>query len=286
MNSLLFYGAVRLLARLLPRRAAYSIASQASGWACRHNHAVRQVVTANLRIVLNGRGVRCPEADLGQIVQRNFDNFGKYVVDFFQIGELPLDALHKTIKVEHIEYLEQCRDMKRGIIGLTAHVGNWELGANVLQMSGCRVNAVVRQQPSVRLDALFQSQRIQRGIHVLPMSGSAASVLACLKRNEVVVLLADLDFSNRDHRVPLFGRPARLPRGPAVMAARSGAPVLPGFVLREPGDTFRFRLYPPIIPDRPRSVDDLQSQICGVLEDAIGDHPDQWFAFQPLWQEK
>jgi lauroyl/myristoyl acyltransferase len=67
------------------------------------------------------------------------------------------------------------------------------------------------------------------------------------------------------------------------MAARSGAPVLPGFVLREPGDTFRFRLYPPIIPDRSRSVDDLQSQICGVLEDAIGDHPDQWFAFQPLW---
>ena len=283
MNSLVFYRAVILLAKLLPRRAAYAVAGQASGWAYRHDRAVRQAVTMNLRIVLNGRGQRCSEVDLEQMVQRNFDNFGKYVVDFFQMGRLSVKALNEVIEVEHIDYLKQCRSMKKGIIGLSAHIGNWELAANVLQMNGCRVNAVVRQQPSVKLDVLFQSRRIQRGIRVLPMKGAAVSVPACLDRNELVALLADLDFSNSDRRVHFFGQPARLPRGPAVMAARSGAPMLPGFVLRQPGDTFRLRFYPPIIPNRSRSVDDLQRRICDVLEDAIGDHPDQWFAFEPLW---
>jgi KDO2-lipid IV(A) lauroyltransferase len=167
--------------------------------------------------------------------------------------------------------------------GLTAHVGNWELGASVLGARGFLVNAIVRQQPSARLDALFQSRRIQRGVRVLPMHGAATAVQACLKRNEFVVLLADLDFTGRDRHVPFFGRPARLPRGPAVLAKRSGAPILPAFVLRQADDTFRFRAYPPIIPDRSRSIDAIQKCICSILEEVIGDHPDQWFAFEPLW---
>ena len=116
------------------------------------------------------------------------------------------------------------------------------------------------------------------------MDSAAVSVSACLKRNELVVLLADLDFSHQGgRRVPFFGKPARLPRGPAVLAKRSGAPILPAFVLRQTDDTFCFRAYPPILPDRSQSVDDIQARICAVLEAVIGDHPDQWFAFEPLW---
>lgn len=283
MNSLFVYQTVSLLARPLSRRAAYAIARQASGWAYRHNDAIRQAVAANLRVVLDHRGKAWSESELEQIVRRTFGNFGKHVVDFFQVGRLSPKALDKLIKVEHADYLKQCRGMRKGIIGLTAHVGNWELGAGVLEMNGCRVNAVVQQQPSEKLNALFQSRRTQRGVHVLPMRGAAISVSDCLKRNELVALLADLDFSERDHRVPFFGKPARLPRGPAVLAARSGAPILPAFVLRQPDDTFRFRMCPPILPDRSRSIEDIQKCICSVLEDVIGDHPDQWFAFKPLW---
>lgn len=283
MNSFLSYGTVNLLTKLLPRRACYAVARRASGWAYRHNHAVRNALASNLQVVLEGRGTAWSESELQQLVQRNFANFGKYVVDFFQTGSLSPRALDALLKVEHIEYLQECRAMERGIIGLTGHVGNWEMGASVLGANGCRVNAVVREQPSARLDALFRSQRIRRGVHALSMDNAAASASACLNRNELVALLADLDFSRGRRGAPFFGKPARLPRGPAVLAKRTGAPILPAFVLRQTDDTFCFRAYPPILPDRSQSVEDIQTRICAVLEEVVRHHPDQWFAFTPLW---
>ncbi len=286
MNNLFFYRTVSLLAAILPRRAAYATAKAASGWAYRNRHTARQALAANLRIVSEARGVAMPESELERMVRRNFDNFGKYVVDFFQMGKISPEALDRMVKVEHIEYLEQCMSMGKGIIGLSAHIGNWELGANVLERHGCRVAAVVRPQPTARLDALFQSRRAGREIRVLPMDGGASPVSAMLKRGEMVALLGDLDFSARQRRVPFFGKPARLPRGPAVLAARTGAPILPAFVLREADETFRFCLYPPIMPDQFQSIDAIQERICSVLEGVIGNHPDQWFAFEPLWQQE
>ena len=283
MNAFLLYGTVNLLTKLLPRRACYAVARQASGWAYRYNHAVRNALAANLRVVLDARGTAWTESELEQLVRRNFENFGKYVVDFFQAGSLSPRELDAVLKVDHIERLQECRALERGIIGLTAHVGNWELGASVLRTNGCRVNAVVLKQPSARLDALFRSQRIRRGVHALSTENTATSVSACLKRNELVVLLADLDCSRGRRDVPFFGKPARLPRGPAVLAKRSGAPILPAFVLRQSDDTFCFRAYPPILPDRSQSVHDIQTCICAALEELIADHPDQWFAFEPLW---
>ncbi len=283
MSTLLFYRVVSLLAPLLSQRSAYAISRQLSGLAYRYNREIRQAVEANLRVVLEARGRACPQSGLDRIVRRNFDNFGKYLVDFFQIRKLTAETLSAKIRVENIEYLDQCRDLKMGIIGLTAHIGNWELGAGVLTMNGFQVNAIVQQQPFVRLNALFQSRRARRGVHALPMHGAASAAAACLKRNELVVLLADLDVSGRERLVPFFGKPARLPRGPAVLAVRSGAPILPAFVLRQADDTFCFRVYPPILPDRSRSIADTRKCICTLLEEVIGDHPDQWFAFEPRW---
>ncbi|HEY5621628.1 MAG TPA: lysophospholipid acyltransferase family protein [Pontiella sp.] len=283
MNSILFYRTVNLLTALLPRRAMYAVAKAASVWAYRNRLKVRRTLEENLRIVLEARGHAVTESELEQMVRRNFDNFGKYVVDFFQTGQLSPEALDRLVKVEHVEYLEQCMGMGKGIIGLSAHIGNWELAANALARHGCRVAAVVRPQPTAKLDALFQTRRAGREIRVLPTGGGASPISACLKRGEMVALLGDLDFSAKEHRVPFFGKPARLPRGPAVLAARTGSPVLPGFVLREPDDTFRLCLCPPIIPDQFQSIDDIQKSICSVLEEVIGSHPCQWFAFDPLW---
>lgn len=283
MNMAPLYRTVSLLAPWIPRGMAYALARQASGWACRRNHAVRETLSANLRVVLDYRGTAWTEAGLEQIVRRNFVNFGKFIVDFFRVGKCSDKALNALIRQENPGYLEQCRGMHSGIIGLTAHIGNWELGSSVLAMGGQPVNAIVLQQSSAGLDALFQSRRIRRGLRILPMSGAAASVPACLKRNELIVLLADLDFTRSTHRVLFFGKPAPLPRGPAVLAVRYQVPILPGFVLRQADDTFRFRFYPPILPEDAGSVEAVQHRICTVLEEVIADHPDQWFAFKPLW---
>ena len=285
MNGLLFFQTVRLMTRLLPRRACYAIARPFAGWAYRRNLATREAIEENLRVVLHAQGHPAAAHDLERLVRRNFIGFGKYMVDFFKIGALSPESQQALIRVEHLDYLQQCVDMNKGVIVLTAHLGNWELGAVVAQQCGFRINAVVREQPTPRLDALFQAQRVKRGVQVLPMNGAALSVPACLKRNEIVVLLADMNYSGGDRSVPFFGQAACLPQGPAVLAKRSGAPILPAFVLRQADDTFCFRAYPPILPDRSQSIGNIQEQICAVLESVIGEYPDQWFAYQRVWPQ-
>lgn len=280
---MLLYGPVSLVAGWLPRRMGYALVKPLCTLAFRHRHKTRRILAENLRIALAAQGNPPSESVLNQILQRNFMNFGKFVVDFFRLGRLSPDSLERIVTLENGEYLRQCIDMGAGIVGVTAHLGNWELGANVLRAQGCSVTAIVRTQPSPRLDALFQGRRIRRGTSVLPMAGAASAGLAGLRRRDCVILLADLDYSQRAPRALLFGKPARLPRGPAILAARGKAPVLPGFVIRQPDDTFQCRLYPPILPRPALSADDIQSQISAILEEVITQYPDQWFAYEPMW---
>jgi KDO2-lipid IV(A) lauroyltransferase len=283
MNPLLLYGPISLLARWLPRRTGYAMAAPVCAWAFRRRPPARQALAANLRVALAANGEPPAESDIDALVRKTFINFGKYVVDFFRMGQLSPEGLERIVAVENAEYLHQCIALDTGILGVTGHVGNWELGASVLVAHGCPIAAVVRTQPTPRLDALFQRRRIGRGMRVLPMSGGAAAALAGLKRKDWVILLADLDFSAREPGALLFGKPARLPRGPAILAARSRAPILPGFVIRQPDETFRMRLYPPLLPGPSPSADAIQARITAILEDVITAHPDQWFAFEPMW---
>lgn len=283
MRWLLFYRIVAPLANRLPRRVAYALARHAAGWAYRCRRDVREAATGNLRTVLAYRGDARDERELQRSVRRSFDLFAQYVVDFFRIGRLDPGTLSAMVNVEGMDHVEACLRMNRGIIGLTAHIGNWEIGAALLAARGIPVNAIVLRQPSAKLDALFQSWRARRGIRLLPVEGAAFSACTRLRRNEFVALLGDMDLSGQAPRELFFGKPARLPRGAAVLAARSGAPILPGFVLRQPDDSFLCRFEPPIVPGAVPSADDLQQRIRAVLERAIGDHPDQWFAFKPLW---
>ncbi len=284
MNSFVLYRVISAAAQGLPQRIAYALSAACADCAYRFNHAARRTLMDNLRVVVDSGRTSFGEAELPRLAQRTFRNFARYVVDFFRIGSLSNPELHALLRVEHVEHLAACRSHGHGIIGLTAHVGSWELAAAALTAAGCRVNAVVLEQPTARLDALFQAQRARRGIHVLPSHDGARAVLDCLGRKELVAMLGDIDFGPSSRHTPFFGRPARLPRGPAVLAARADVPVLPGFVLRQPDDRFICRFHPPILPESPPDPDAIQAAIGAVLETVIAAHPDQWYAFRPVWQ--
>ena len=78
--------------------------------------------------------------------------------------------------------------------------------------------------------------------------------------------------------------PARLPRGPAWLSIKSGAPVLPALLLRQEDDTFLLRLAPPILPEVAGSMEAVRDRICRFLEREIGERPYQWFIFEDFWK--
>ena len=117
-----------------------------------------------------------------------------------------------------------------------------------------------------------------------------AELLAALRRNEVVGLIVDRNLTESAVTVPFFGAPARLPGGPALLAIRSGAPILAGIAVRRPDGRFEGVIEPPIDVARSgnarRDVEAITGAIAARLEYYIRRHPEQWTVFQPVWGDE
>jgi len=272
-----------LLSRMLPRRFAYWVGLRIADEFYARDTRGRNAVKSNLRHILRHKGLRASDETLERLTRRVFQHFGKHLIDFFSARRISLKEVNRMVSIEHHEYLEQAMSADTGIIVLTAHLGSWELGAAVLATLGCPLNAVILPEEDRRIRALFTARRESRVQKVIPLGQAARGVLKALSAKEPVALLADRDYSPRSDLVEFFGTPTRLPRGPATISAKTGCPILPGFLLRQPDDTFLFRFHPLILPHGRGSGPEIQKQIVAILEKEIGRTPEQWFMFHDFW---
>jgi KDO2-lipid IV(A) lauroyltransferase len=278
----LYYWAA-VLSRNLPRRFVYWLGLRVADLYYWRRTADRQAVMRNLTRILAARGVAPAAATLPGLARKTFQNFGKYLVDFFRFAHLTDAQLRRFVSLEHVEYLQEAAARGKGVLLVTAHLGNWELGGAVIAALGYRLNAVALPQRVEQINQLLNAHRESRGIHVLPLGHAAFSIVRCLKRGEMVALLGDRDFTNQQERYDFFGAPAPLPRGPAWLAAHTGAPLVPAFLVRQEDDTFLLRCHPPIYPDRAGSEDAIRARWITALENEIAAEPCQWFIFEDFW---
>jgi KDO2-lipid IV(A) lauroyltransferase len=280
------YRAFRIaqfLARSTPRPVAYWIGDVISWFHWRFSHHSREAVLANLAIIHQSAGEKPDPYQLRRESREVFRNFAKYVVDFFSLFHLTDEQRRALIDLAGFpELLQKCLSRGKGVITVTAHVGNWELGGAAMCMSGFKVNAVALVQADPKLNQLFQSQRLARGMQVIPMGHAAKPALKALRRNEIVAVLGDRDFTAARMTVQFFGRPARLPHGPARLAEATGAAVIVAGMVRRPDDTFTYEYAEPIFPE---GLSDAQvaERIARDLEVFIRRHPTQWFIFNRFW---
>ena len=283
------YGAYWLagwISRTIPRHFAYWLALRISDLYFFFDRNAREAVMANLQQVMEYRGRHPTKRELRLTARTTFQFFGKYLVDFFRFQRLDEADIQRLVKIEHPEYVEQAWRAGKGVIAVTAHLGNWEIGGAVLAGMGCPMNVVALRQPSEKLNEFFQKHRRKRGMTVVPLGSSVKRLVAVLRKNEFVALLGDRDYSEHRDFSLLCGVPACLPRGASWLAAKTGAVIMPGFVLREDDDTFLLKLYPPIVPAPGMSQDEIQRKVGEALEDAISAYPHQWFMFQKVWDGK
>lgn len=286
MDMYTCYRLAQIISRTLPRRFAYWLGLRIADHFYASDHAGRRAVMSNFRQILTMQGVAASDETLAQMARKNFQYFGKYLVDFFKFSRFTPAEIQRLVSMEHIEYLEQAEALGRGVIFITAHLGNWELGGAILASPGRRIHAVYLPQRANKVNELFQKHRSQRGLQGIPLGHAARGVMEALKHNECVAMLADRDFTAHHFPILFFGKPAHLSSGPARIAVKTQAPLLPTFILRQPDDTFLLRLYPPIVPTPQTTVAELQERIRDVLEQEIGRNPLQWFMFDDFWNTR
>jgi len=283
-NSYFSYRLAQVFSRWLPRRFSYWISMRIADRFFAKDIKGRLAVMSNLAHILQSQNISASEETLKQMTRKTFHLFGKYLVDFFKFSRMTRAEVKRLVSIEHLDYLEQACRMDRGVILTTAHLGNWELGGAIMTALGYRLNVVFLPQRLDRINRLFDKQRKERGLNLIPIGHAARGVLLALKRKECVVMLADRDFTAHHHSSVFFGKQVKLSSGPSRIAIRTKAPVVPAFVLRQKDDTFMLRFYPPITIEDSTTVEGLEAKVGKVMEAEIAHNPSQWFIFENFWQ--
>ncbi len=268
----------------LPRRLCYWFARRFADFYSGRAPVDRESVRRNLTAVM-GREASSQE------VREVFRQFAMYLVDFFRFSRLTREEVRRWIRIEGVEHMEEALRKGKGAIGLSAHLGNYELAAAVLGLLGFPVYAMVFVHQNPRVDAFFTRQRARVGVHGIRVQGKNHRVLleaslSALNRNGILALVGDRDFFDHGFDLPFFGRTVKIPRGPAAFSVRTGAPIVPGFLVREQDGRYRFVLEPPItVPEglpREQAVRRMTEQCVEVMSRYIRRYPTQWYLFQEL----
>lgn len=268
----------KIVALLLPRRWAYGLAKFSALVRYYCDKKDREAILYNLVPFIPDRVRRRACA------REVFINFAYYLTDFFRYGCLNEAFIKKYVRVSGLEHLDAARTKGVPAIAVTAHLGNYELAGAITSLLGYRVAAVALPHQDKRTNRFFNLQRQRVGIKVVATGNAIKGCISALKEGYLLALLADRDFSRHGLKMPMFSQQAFLPRGAAFFAKKTGACIVPGFLVREKKYFYHLRFEPPFYFDGP-DMDEagIIRRYIPVLEKYIKEYPGQWYLFEKYW---
>ena len=247
----------------------------------------RNGLADNLSIALN---IPARERVVKKTVCRIFQNYGQYMVDFFLMPQLPPYKAKKFFaRLEGEEILQKALAKGHGVILLSAHVGNWEFGGTLMRLADYPLAVVAMAHNTSSTNALVNRIREDKGIVVIEVDQSPFSgleILHRLRQNWIVAMIGDKDFFGSGRQAGFFGKEVSFPVGPVVMAMKSGAALIPAFVLRRPDGRYFGVLEEPISlileGDRDEVIRKNIEKTAQIFERYIRRYPDQWYCPDPI----
>ncbi len=245
----------------------------------------RDILMQNLRYTAPGAA----PAQQRRLVRNTFAYIADCQVDLYRLIGRPPNEVPQMVEVQGAEHLDEARRVGQGVIVVTGHLGNYELGAAWLAALGLPVHGVV-EDVEPELLALLEQYRTATGMRTISRNRGARDAYRVLKSGEVLLLVADRVIGDTSDAIELpfcEGRRA-VPKGPAQLSLATGAPIVVGIAVRTPDGPRRYRivLESPIMPDgtEPDAASTLTRKVSDRLAAAVREYPDQWFVFQPGWK--
>ncbi len=291
----LAYRAGAETARRLPAPLGSLLARVASRGMLAFARERRHQVERNLERVL---GPDASDANIAATTTRMFEHYARYWHELFRL--VPDDAssqvpLVDRVELEGAEHLDAATGgpdstRPRGAILALPHVGNWDLAGAFLAARGHRLVVAAEPIDPPELFEWFVATRRALGMEVVGLGPDAAgALLRELEQGALVCLVCDRDLSGDGVEVELFGAPARVPRGPVLLALRAGVPLLPSAAGFLPNGRQRVSIGAPLpLERRGRLRDDLArltQDLVRHFERRIAADPDQWLVMQPVWSD-
>jgi KDO2-lipid IV(A) lauroyltransferase len=287
LNNGLIVGATYRGVSALPPWLSFGI-GHAGTWIA--YHALRsgtRGVIHNLQGMFPDLGAR----EVRRLALQTYRNYARDTITFMRSLRMTPEALRASVARVDAAPLEAALAEGRGAIAVSAHFGNWELGGVLLRrLTPHPLAVVVMAEPDADVQALRTSLRRSLDIDTLPVRGSLETGLTVrryLRENRIVAMLVDRHLGKDRVGVEFFGRQANFLRTPALMAATTGAPLLPTFVYRDAGDRLVVEVGPAIHVaaegDREGAVQRAMQQVASVMEAQIRRRPACWYQFYDYW---
>ncbi len=224
---------------------------------------------------------------LDRSVGQALESYAQYWLQVFRLGRETPETLIDRLEIDGLELVDEALAGGKGVIIVTAHLGNWDMGGAWFAAKGYQPVTVVEPIEPPELFEWFCSLRRCFGLEVVTLGEAGPALLRALREGRMVGLVCDRDLSRDGVEVEFFGERTTLPGGPATLALRTGAPVMAGAVFFRPGQRNVCRLRPPIDTSRQGSVREdvsrITQAIAGELEALIRQAPEQWHLLQPNW---
>lgn len=280
------YRALFAVGRYAPRPLGLAIARVVGEASFRWMRPRRELMAAHQQRVAGGR---LDEGELDRRVREAFLSYARYWLESARAPGESAAALEAHTSAEGVEYFDAALAAGRGVILALPHLGTWDTGGAWLASIGYPLTVVAELLRPRRLFEWFVTMRRRLGIEVVALGPDAATAVArTLRQGGVVALISDRDLIGNGTEVELFGERTRLPAGPATLAIRTGAALLPCAVYLAPGGGLRAVVRPPVPVERTgrglrEDVAEVTGRLASEIEVLIRAAPEQWHMFQPLW---
>lgn len=273
-------------AHTLPLAASLTAGALAGALYGRLHRARRRIVTGNLLPLCDGDRVAAARA-----AGRLFRHFGRKLADLlrFEAGA-PVEG--RFVALEDWERFEVAHRAGRGVLLLTPHLGNWEIGAPLLIRRGVPLLVVTQAEPGDELTELRRRARARWGVETLVIGQDPFAFVDLIQRLQAgatVAMLVDRPPGASGCEVPFCGRPFRASLAPAELARASGCALVGVYIVAQ-GGGYAAGVLPPFeygraaLGQRAGRVA-LTARILAAFEPVLRRHADQWFHFVPVWPE-
>lgn len=281
LSALAYFAGWRLV-RTLPEEIAYKLFSLIGRRAVRANGKSVQRLRSNLSRVKP----ELSKSELDDLVSRSFDSYMRYWCDTFRIQDWSVERIQRSVTLNNGHLLIDAVQTGKGVVVALPHSGNWDhAGAYFCSIGIPLVTVAERLKP----EALFQkflAYRSSMGFEVLSLdSRSFVTLLKRAREKRLIALVADRDLSRSGVDVEFFGHPSRMPAGPALLAIKTGIPLVVAHVSYKPiGIHIDFtEVQIPAEGSESEKISATVQACADLFAKGIAQHPEDWHMLQRIW---
>ncbi|NWG02430.1 MAG: lysophospholipid acyltransferase family protein [Syntrophaceae bacterium] len=274
---------------LLPEGFALWLGRQLGRLVYHLDRGHQRVALQNLEIAF---GQEKTKEEMRSIAKKTFQNLGMMTVEFFRIPKMNVITFKERVNIEGLEGALSLLEKKKGVLLLIGHFGNWELMGMMSRVIGNPIMVIAKPMKNNRwVDQFITKIRNAGGLEVISSIKAGRKVIQALSQNRIVGILID-QRAKRSEGVwaDFFKRKAPTTPALAVLAMKTGAPVVPVFLIRNGFQKHRLIIKAPLelirTGDIKRDVEANTQLFNDTLESMIRQYPDQWFWIHRRWERK